>query len=1241
MKKRWIVIGLFLCMICLGKVASFSTLYAESIDDGLIVSGWTKDGNGNFEKTIPYTGIEKIKLSVTVNDGYVINNAYDDPANGNSKNVAIMNKNLDVWIIVPGKKDLFIETKDMNGTITKHTLSLTVEGISAQYEKVVIRPGDRLKLVFQCSDYNFTSSTRPTGNITPSDLLTFDSATSSVNVPNMESTANLPMNAKLKYTYETYTNTMDLIIKETKPAASEFSFEGINVNFAYNSPLNSSGTMIGKLNGPSNTDYYSIKKGDGSSQSALAKVLPYSLGNYIKLTESLTVGTHSFQISLSGGSIVSGSATIPFNITVTPPSSNADWLDVKGTINDAGWAQEKITLTPSAIAKEYGYTKLSIDDTSFHESVSYHTEGSNNVKVVFQNDQGENSSPIYQSICIDLVNPVVESAVYDKENHQIHIKGTDSTSGIASYFITVKDNKTNTTIVASDEVKDTDINKSDEGYQAVYTLPSEHDDLSVEITAKDQSGRSSEVKTVSVSNTPDVEEPTPVASWISTDVNADMGTGWFTSYPTLSLSQTAKAAGYTKLRLSTETDSTETLVLASDTKDGVDVIFTNDDQSKISEALHIPYKIDTTNPTTGVIELADESSVSQKATSRKIHISADDVTSGLSHINYTIKDENGNVLRPETKVIFTAAQKDVYVPSIEDQIFQVEVIVFDHAGNQSIVTPVTLSTKETQTPDEPTKDIPTTSWISVNETAVEGWYPSAITLSPSDEAKTLGYTKLGITTMDASLQLLSEGTNSVSIVFEKADGTRSKALSYEARIDTIEPSIDDIRLMNSGDSLLHYISYGLLDARQVIQIQGDDASSGIKEIEYTIQDTDTKDWIVASRVEQAVGNAIEIDAVDDVNMEVCAKATDYAGHTTSTKVCKTVSTKTTIQKVTSIKDARTGIELQASSAIFEKDDVLEVIEIKEMKETLASQLHQDQQKMIKGYRISWMRDGQPQQLTDSVQLKLPTVMLKNAHLYVEQSDGTYERKEAPIIITTLKELILTQDDTQIVPDPIPTPKPEPEPKPDPITELSHIKTGWKINVDEENIFTPNTKLSVIDQTNTSTANQKQRLKQFIKGDYDIKKIQYVEITGIKATPKTYHIFIPAENNQKALFLIPKADGYVQKILTETDGYYKLETASLGLFVELQPNKVDGIVKPTAPEQPNNQGTPTITPSNQLPATDVTIQPSSTQKDATSGAKTYDNKNRYQYYIFLCVSISLLVMIGYYQKHPIHVTKRDI
>lgn len=1228
-------------MIYLGKVASFSTLYAESIDDGLVVDGWTKDGNGNFEKTIPYTGIEKIKLSVTVNDGYVISNAYDDPAHENSNNVAIMNENLDVWIIAPGKKDLYVETKDMNGTITKHRFELTVEGIGTNYETLAVMEGAVTSLTFFSNVFDFNSATASIqGTTSDQDSLSFDSNTKKL-------TAIKRIQTMFDYTYEGYNGHMNVKVLEKKPSAEEYTFEGINVSFAVNSALNSYGTMIGKLEGPGNTDYYSIKNGDGSRQDVLVKVLPYSLGNYIRLTEPLTVGTHSFQITLSGGSIVSGSATIPFHITVTPPSSNADWLDVSGTINDAGWAQEKITLTPSAIAKEYGYTKVSIDDTSFHETVSYNTEGSNNVKVVFQNDQGENSSPIYRSICIDLVNPVVESAVYDKENHQIHIKGTDSTSGIASYFITVKDNKTNTTIVASDEVKDTDITKSDEGYQAVYTLPSEHDDLSVEITAKDQSGRSSEVKRVAVSNTPDVEEPTPVASWISTDVNANTGTGWFTSYPTLSLSQTAKAAGYTKLRLTTETDSTETLVLASDTKDGVDVIFTNDDQSKISEALHMPYKIDTTNPTTGVIELADEPSVSQKVASKKIHISADDVTSGLSHINYTIKDENGNVLRPETKVTFTAAQKDIYVPSIEDQIFQIEVIVYDQAGNQSIFTPVTLSTKETQTPDEPTKDTPTASWISVSETAVDGWYPYAITLSPSDEAKTLGYTKLGVTTMDASLQLSSEGTNSVSIVFEKADGTRSKALSYEARIDTIEPSIDDIRLMNSGDSFLHYISYGLLDARQVIQIQGDDASSGIKEIQYTIQDTDTKDWIVASRVEQAVGNAIEIDAVADVNMEVCAKATDYAGHTTSTKLCKTLSTKTTIEKVTSIKDVRTGIEIQASSAIFEKGDVLEVIEIKEMKETLTSKLHQDQQKMIKGYRISWMRDGQPQQLTDSVQLKLPAVMLKNAHLYVEQSDGTYERKEAPIIITTLKELILTQDDTQDVPNPTPTPtptpkpEPNPEPAPDPITELRHVNTGWKINVDEENIFTPNTKLSVIDQTNTSTANQKQRLKQFIKGDYDIKKIQFVKITGIKATPKTYHIFIPAENNQTALFLIPKADGYVQKMLTETDGYYKLETTSLGLFVELESKKVDEIVKPTAPEQPDHQGIPTITPSNQLPTTDVTIQPSSTQKEAKSGAKTYDNKNRYQYYIFLCVSISLLVIIEYYQKHPIHVTKRDI
>lgn len=128
-------------MICLGKVASFSTLYAESIDDGLVVDGWTKDGNGTFEKTIPYTGIEKIKLSVTVNDGYVISNAYDDPSHENSNNVAIMNKNLDVWIIAPGKKDLYIETKDTNGTITKHRLELTVEGIGTNYETLAVMEG--------------------------------------------------------------------------------------------------------------------------------------------------------------------------------------------------------------------------------------------------------------------------------------------------------------------------------------------------------------------------------------------------------------------------------------------------------------------------------------------------------------------------------------------------------------------------------------------------------------------------------------------------------------------------------------------------------------------------------------------------------------------------------------------------------------------------------------------------------------------------------------------------------------------------------------------------------------------------------------------------------------------------------------------------------------------------------------------------------------------------------------------
>lgn len=1222
-------------MICLGRLPNFSMLHAEVVDDGLVVDGWKKEENGYLTKTIPYTRVEKIKLNATVNDGYVISNAYDDPEYASSKNVAIMNKNLDVWIIAPGKRNLYIETKDTNGTITKHTLALTVEGISAQYEKVVVRPGDRLRLNFQCSDINFTSSTRPTGNITPSDLLTFDSAASSVNVPNMESTANLPMNATLNYAYESYTNTMDLIVKETKPDASEFTFEGININFAYNSPLNSSGTMIGKLNGPSNTDYYTIKDDDGSSQSVLTRVLPYSLGNYIKLTEPLTVGTHSFQISLSGGSIVSGSATIPFHITVTPPSSNADWLDVSGTINAAGWAQEKIILTPSAIAKEYGYTKLSIDDTSFHEAVNYNTEGSNNVKVVFQNDQGENSSPIYQSICIDLVNPVVESAVYEKENHQIHIKGTDSTSGIASYFITVKDTKTNTTIVASDEVSGADITKSDEGYQAVYTLPGGHDDLSVKITAKDQSGRSSDVKTVAVSNTPDVSEPTPDTSWISTDVNANTDTGWFTSYPTLSLSQTAKAAGYTKLRLSTETDSTETLALASDTKDGIDVIFTNDDQSKASEPLHIPYKIDTTNPTTGVIELVDEPSTSQKATSKKIHISADDATSGLSHINYTIKDENGNVLRPETKITFTADTKEVYVSSLEDQIFQVEAIVYDQAGNQSAFTPVTLSTKETQTPDEPTKDTPTASWISVNELSENGWYKTGITLTLSDQAKALGYTALGTTTMASSLQLSSEGTNNVSIVFEKADGTRSNALAFQAKIDTVEPTISDIRLINKGDSLLSYMSFGLLDTTQVIQIQADDDTSGVTEIEYSIQNTDSKEWITASQIKQASNGIIEIDSLDDINMKVCAKATDQAGHTMEEATCKTLSTKTVIETLTSMKHTQTGIELHASNAIFEKNDVLEVIEVKQVKEALAAQLRNDHQTMVKGYHLAWKRNDITMPLQEVVELRLPDTLIRDYNVYIEQADGTYQRIEAtkPINITMLKDIILTENDME--------PQPTPDPEPTTITELNHENTGWKVKVNEENIFTSETKLSIIDQTNTTSDLQKQVLKRFIKGDYEPKTIQKVEVTGIIGTPKTYHLYIPVTSGNKALYLIPKEDGYIQKILTETAGYYEIETTALGLFIELQPMEKKPMVEPTTPEQPNNQGTASIKPSTQPTSTTQNNQKlASAQKQPTIGAKTSDH-TQYSYLCFLfSISICSLYLLSKLKLHHFHVTKRN-
>lgn len=1228
-------------MICLGRLPSFSILHAEVVDDGLVVDGWKKEENGYLTKTIPYTRVEKIKLNATVNDGFVISNAYDEPGYENSKNVAIMNKNLDVWIIAPGKRNLYIETKDTNGTITKHTLALTVEGISAQYEKVVVRPGDRLRLNFQCSDINFTSSTRPTGNITPSDLLTFDSAASSVIVPNMESTANLPMNATLNYAYESYTNTMDLIVKETKPDASEFTFEGININFAYNSPLNSSGTMIGKLNGPSNTDYYTIKDGDGSSQSVLTRVLPYSLGNYIKLTEPLSVGTHSFQISLGGGSIVSGSATIPFHITVTPPSSSADWLDVSGTINAAGWAQEKITLTPSTIAKEYGYTKLSIDDTSFHEAVSYNTEGSNNVKVVFQNDQGENSSPIYQSICIDLVNPVVESAVYEKENHQIHIKGTDSISGIVSYFITVKDTKTNTTIVASDEVSGADITKSDEGYQAVYTLPGGHDDLSVEITAKDQSGRSSDVKTVAVSNTPDVSEPTPDTSWLSTDVNANTDTGWFTSYPTLSLSQNAKAAGYTKLRLSTETDSTETLALASDTKDGIDVIFTNDDQSKASEPLHIPYKIDTTNPTTGVIELVDEPSTSQKATSKKIHISADDVTSGLSHINYTIKDENGNVLRLETKVTFTADKKEVYVPSLEDQIFQVEAIVYDQAGNQSAFTPVTLSTKETQTPDEPTKDTPTASWISVNEMSENGWYKTGITLTLSDQAKALGYTALGTTTMASSLQLPSEGTNNVSIVFEKADGTRSNALSFQAKIDTVKPTISDIRLINKGDSLLSYMSFGLLDTIQVIQIQADDDTSGVTEIEYSIQNTDSKEWITASQIKQTNNGIIEIDSLDDINMKVCAKATDQAGHTMEEATCKTLSTKAVIETLTFMKHTQTGIELHASNAIFEKNDVLEVIEVKQVKEALAAQLRNDHQTMVKAYHLAWKRNDITMPLQEVVELRLPDTLIRDYNVYIEQADGTYQRIEAtkPINITMLKDIILTENDME--PTPTPNPQPTPDPEPTTITELNHENTGWKVKVNEENIFTSETKLSIIDQTNTTSDLQKQVLKRFIKGDYEPKTIQKVEVTGIIGTPKTYHLYIPVTSGNKALYLIPKEDGYIQKILTETAGYYEIETTALGLFIELQPMEKKPMVEPTTPEQPNNQGTPSIKPSTQPTSTTQNNQKlASAQKQPTIGAKTSDH-TQYSYLCFLfSISICSLYLLSKLKLHHFHVTKRN-
>lgn len=1187
-KTKKICIGLFSAFIILAAgipLASF--LYAESLP---VVVHINNVKGTETEKTLELKGgvDTEFQLDVEIDEGYEVTGIalknYDPDV------LANINGSFLIQVLNTGEQTYIIKSKrTSDGTVMPEVnLALKVTGIRFNRANHYYKVGDFSRNFINLSKFD------------PYEELTFEVEDETVAIVHKEDTFNLVEGLKEGTTKITATNAKGekavttVAFTDSVFPESDVKYHAYYSSFPVNHPLNQKDTIVGSISPLDTFSFLGITEDSGNPELGVFDRVPGT--DKIAINKALAEGTYRYTITPTYSDAMKGPITIQGELIVEAASDEIptrSWVEYSDSIPSSGWFQTKPTIRLSQVAKDLGYEKIVVNDVSQPEYV-VSEDGKQTIAMKFEKTDGTiNVSSIKMTLLVDSVAPSVPVLTKEK-NGTITMRASDPIGGsdIYAYHYVITDMVEDKELVDS---KGTYFTEGAYNYLIPSSIPTEKlATTEISVYASDRAGNQSSV----VKETLDkfksvVPKETPTVDWIKFD-KVKNANGWYNEKPSISISSTASALGYTKIAVDNGVDKTSYTITA-DGKKTYAIVFKKADATE-SNVLNVEVKVDTTAPVIRSVELIDGENGSDK----QLHILSEDTTSGIQQLTYRIEDLEGIILTPET-IVNTPPEEGIKIPAPMNKKFIVFVKAMDMAGKESLEKEQSLSTEAADL----IKDTPTTDWLTSSDIPVNGWYTTAPVLSISQKASNLGYTKFGVTAMNPTLTITTEGESKLTLTFEKADGVQSNTLEYSVKLDTKSPIVDEIVLEPTTslvDAAMYRMTFAKAGSDKQIHITADDGAlgSGVVSIVSTIRDNDLGvDLIKDDKVDH---DEALYQIGDDKEVKVCSKAIDHAGRT-GDEVCKTVSTKVGgVSKSEKIKNNDTGIVLKANDPVFEENDALQISNLSSS-DTVVKELLKQQDTMLfeKGVQLSWVRGVSKQEVQTGMKLEIPSAWIKGNQVFVEMKDGTFKKvnisgTSAVADIDTIARVVLLK---QV----IETPEDEQ-------TELKDKTSGFVLKL-SQGAFKANTTLHVSDVTKSIEPSALQTISKKCLETQEIDKIYKLEVSADdeKYTPQArMNVQIPAKTAAKASFLIPSGTGYESKEVDAKDGFYDIETTSLGYFSLMKTKEV---------ANPN--------PEDKTPPTEEK-EPTGEYETSVKGANTSDSTNLILWTLAVIGTLSMVVLL---------------